>query len=82
MASRIHSFRLKPIWRLILSKHRSCHVDEGSILPFHYVVLLWRVGGRELVLDAFLLKKFLHLNVLKLKPMSLLIFLILNSNSF
>jgi hypothetical protein len=44
-----------------------CHIDERPILLLHYTVLLWCVGSRELMLDAFLLKIFLHLKILKFR---------------
>jgi hypothetical protein len=36
-------------------------------LPLHYTILLWRVGTRELMLDALLLKKAFNLRVLELR---------------
>jgi hypothetical protein len=67
MAGRIHSFRPKPLWRLVFSQHRSCHVDECPVLPLYYTILLWRVGSRELMLDAFLLKILLYLKILEFR---------------
>ena len=66
MARCIHGFQPKPFRCLVLSKHRPCHVDERPVIPLHYTILLWRVGSGELMLDAFLLKIFFHLNVLEL----------------
>jgi hypothetical protein len=57
----------KLLWRLVLSRHCSCHVDECPILPLHNTILLWSVGGGEFVLDAFLLNVLLYLKVLKLR---------------
>ena len=61
VASCVHSFRPKPLGRLELSKHCSRHVDKRPVLPLYHTVLLWCVGSEELVLDAFLLKKFFNL---------------------
>jgi hypothetical protein len=61
VADCVHSFRPKPLGRLELSKHRSCHVDKRHVLPLYYTVLLWCGGSGELVLDAFLLKKLFNL---------------------
>jgi hypothetical protein len=61
VAGCVHSFRPKPLERLELSKHRSRHVDKRPVLPLYHTVLLWCVGSGELVLDAFLLKKFFNL---------------------
>src|SRR5688572_33351871 len=61
VASCVHSFRPKPLGRLELFKHRSCHVDKRPVLPLYHTVLLWCVGSGELVLDAFLLKKLFNL---------------------
>jgi hypothetical protein len=44
----------------------SLHINECSVLPLHYTILLWSVGSGELMLDAFLLKIFLYLKILKL----------------
>jgi hypothetical protein len=68
MASCVHSFRPKPLGRLELSKHRPRHVDKRPVLPLYYTVLLWCIGSGELVLDAFLLKIFLNLQILELGP--------------
>jgi hypothetical protein len=51
----------KPIQSLVLIKHGPCHVKKSSILPLHYTILLWRVGRRELMLDALLLKEAFYL---------------------
>jgi hypothetical protein len=67
MSSRVHNFHPKLIWCLVLTKHCSCHVYERLILPLHHAILLRRVGGGELVIDAFLLEVFLHLKVLELR---------------
>jgi hypothetical protein len=67
MASRVYDFRPKLFRRLLFSQHRPCHVNECLVLPLHYTILLWRVGSGELMLDAFLLKIFLHLKIFELK---------------
>jgi hypothetical protein len=61
VADCVHGFRPKSLGRLELSKHRSRHVDKHHVLPLYHTVLLWCVGSRELVLDAFLLKKLFNL---------------------
>jgi hypothetical protein len=66
VASCVHNFRLKPLGRLELSKHHFCHVDKLHVLPLYHTVLLWCVGSGELMLDAFLLKVLLHLQILEL----------------
>src|SRR5688572_20532650 len=63
VASCVHSFRLKTLGRLELSKHRPCHVDKRRVLPLYHTVLLWCVGSGELVLDAFFFKVLLHLQI-------------------
>jgi hypothetical protein len=67
MASCIHSFRPKPLRRLVLSKHCSRHVNYCCIVSLYYTILLWCIGSGELMLDAFLLKIFFHLKVLELR---------------
>jgi hypothetical protein len=61
VAGCVHSFRPKPLGRLELSKHRSCHVNKRPVLPLYYTILLWCIGSGEFVLDAFLLKKLFDL---------------------
>jgi hypothetical protein len=68
VASRVHSFRPKPLGRLELPKHRPRHVYERHVLPLYHTILLRCVGGEELVLDSFLLKVLLHLKVLEFGP--------------
>jgi hypothetical protein len=68
VASRVHGFRPKALGGLELSKHCPRHVYKRPILPLYHTILLWCVGGRELVLDSFLLKILLHLKVLEFRP--------------
>jgi hypothetical protein len=68
MASCVHSFQPKTLGRLEFSKHRPRHIDERPVLPLYHTILLWCVGSGELVLDAFLLKILLHLQILELGP--------------
>jgi hypothetical protein len=68
MASCVHSFRPKPLGHLEFSKHRPRHVDKCPVLPLYHTVLLWCVGSGELMLDTFLLKILLHLQILELGP--------------
>jgi hypothetical protein len=63
VASCVDSFRPKPIQCLEFSMHRLRHVDECHVLPYHHTILLWCVGGRELVLDAFLPNILFNLKV-------------------
>jgi hypothetical protein len=70
MAGGIYDFRPKLLWRLIFSQHRPCYINEHLILSLHYTILLWSVGSGELMLDAFLLKIFLHLKILKFRSIA------------
>ena len=54
-----------------------CYIIRGGledmiggrpILPLYHTILLWCVGSREFVLDAFLLKILFHLQILELGP--------------
>src|SRR3954465_14321360 len=47
------------------SKHRSSHLDEGSVLPFNDAILLRSVWSRELMSDAHLIEEFLYARVLE-----------------
>src|SRR3954466_953895 len=51
--------------RVVFSKHRSSHLDEGSVLPFNDSILLRGVWSRELMSDAHLIEKFLYASVLE-----------------
>src|ERR1041385_8176149 len=51
--------------RVVFSKHRSSHLDEGSVLPFNDSILLRSVWSRELMSDAHLIEEFLYARVLE-----------------
>src|ERR1043165_7942465 len=51
--------------RLVFSKHRSSHLDEGPVLPFNDSILLRSVWSRELMSDAHLIEEFLYASVLE-----------------
>ena len=51
--------------RVVFSKHRSIHIDEGSVLPFNDSILLRSVWSRELMSDAHLIEEFLYASVLE-----------------
>jgi hypothetical protein len=67
MARCIYSFRPKLLRRYVLPKHCPRHVNEGPVLSLYYTILLWCVGSGELMLDAFFLKKFFYLKILKFR---------------
>src|ERR1041384_4115171 len=50
---------------VVFSKHRSSHLDEGSVLPFNDTILLRSVWRRELMSDAHLIEEFLYAGVLE-----------------
>src|SRR3954471_16746417 len=50
---------------VVLNKHSSSHLDEGSILPFNDAILLRSVWSRELMSDAHLIEEFLYASVLE-----------------
>ena len=50
---------------VVLSKHRSSHLDEGSVLPFNDSILLRSVWSQELMSDAHLIEEFLYARVLE-----------------
>src|SRR3954464_4998986 len=50
---------------VILNKHHSSHLDEGSVLPFNDTILLRSVWSRELMSDAHLIEEFLYARVLE-----------------
>src|ERR1043165_2669315 len=51
--------------RVVFSKHRSSHLDEGPVLPFNDSILLRSVWSRELMSDAHLIEEFLYTSVLE-----------------
>ena len=51
--------------RVVFSKHRSSHLDEGPVLPFNDSILLRSVWSRELMSDAHLIEEFLYADVLE-----------------
>src|SRR4051812_29333506 len=50
---------------VVLSKHRSSHLDEGSVLPFNDAILLRIVWSRELMSDAHIIEEFMYAGVLE-----------------
>ena len=50
---------------VVLSKHRSGHLDEGPVLPFNDTILLRSVWSRELMSDAHFIEEFLYAGVLE-----------------
>jgi hypothetical protein len=82
VAGGVNRLRPKLIQCLVFLKHGPRHIHKSSILSLHNTVLLRCVGRRELLLDALLLKKSFNLIILEFVPLSLLIFFILNLNSF
>jgi hypothetical protein len=82
VAGDVNRLRPKPVRCLVLIKHGPCHIQQSSIFSLHYTILLRGVGRRELMLDALLLKNPSICEFLNSVPLSLLIFLILNPNSF
>ena len=56
VACSINSFRPELPWSLVLIKHRSCHLNEGSVLALHDAILLRCVWSRELMCDAQCIK--------------------------
>ena len=51
--------------RVVFSKHRLSHLDEGSVLPFDDSILLRSIWSRELMSDARLIEEFLYTSVLE-----------------
>ena len=49
--------------RVVFSKHRSSHLDEGPVLPFDNTILLRSIWCGELMSDAHLIEEFLYASV-------------------
>jgi hypothetical protein len=56
--------------------------SSRPVLSLYHTVLLWCVGSGELVLDAFLLKIFINLQILELGPVVAPYLFTFSSNSF
>src|ERR1041384_2440796 len=54
--------------RVVFSKHRSSHLDEGSVLSFDDSILLRSIWSRELVSDSCLIEEFLYTSVFEFGP--------------
>jgi hypothetical protein len=65
VASGVNRLCPKLIRCIVFIKHGPCHIQNSSILPLYYTILLRCVRRRELMLDA-LLKKSFNLRVLEL----------------
>ena len=50
---------------VVLSKHRSIHLNEGPVLPFNDTILLRSVWRRELMSDAHIIEEPLYAGVLE-----------------
>ena len=50
---------------VVFSKHRSSHLDEGSVLDS---ILLRSIWSRELVSDSCLIEEFLYTSVFEFGP--------------
>ena len=49
--------------RVVFSKHRSSHLDEGLVLPFDDSILLRSIWSIKLMSDARLIEEFLYTSV-------------------
>src|SRR3954465_672115 len=65
VAGSVDCFSPPPKRSVVFSKHRSSHLDEGSVLPFKDAILLRSVWCRELMSDAHLIEEFLYARVLE-----------------
>jgi hypothetical protein len=66
MASRICGFRPKPL-RVLYSPSIVLAMSMSVMFFLYYTILLWHVGSKELMLDAFLLTILFHLKILELR---------------
>jgi hypothetical protein len=63
---RVDSFSPKVVRGLVLIKHCPCRLTEGHILSFGHPILLWSIGCRKFMVDAFLIKIAFNLSILEL----------------
>jgi hypothetical protein len=82
VAGGVNRLRPKLIRCLVLIKHGSCHIQISSILPLHYTILLRCVGEENSCLMPSSSRNPSIYEFLNSVPLSLLIFLIINLNSF
>jgi hypothetical protein len=53
MIRRVDCLHPKSIRSLVFIKHRSCHLDESTVLSFGHPILLRSIRGQKLILDVF-----------------------------
>src|SRR3954470_14750734 len=66
MTCSIDSFSPEPDRCLVLSKHRSGHLNKSSILPFNYTILLRCICSRELMRKTMIIKKIFNVSIFEL----------------
>ena len=65
VASSVNGFRTELSWSLILIKHRTCHLNHGSVLALHDAILLRCLWSRELMCDTQCIKLSVEAGVLE-----------------
>ena len=66
VACSVNGFRPELPWSLVLIKHRSSHLNKGSVLELHDAILLRCVRSRELMSDAQSIQIKIEAGVLEL----------------
>jgi hypothetical protein len=62
----VNSFDPKAVGGFVLIKHCPCRLNESHILSFGHPILLWSIGCKKFMLDAFMIKIIFNLSVLEL----------------
>jgi hypothetical protein len=57
IARGIHRFSPEPSWSPMLIKHRPSHLTQGSVFPFHNIILGRRIWTRKLVFKTQVMAK-------------------------
>jgi hypothetical protein len=56
------------VWCLVFIDHRPCSLNESLVLSLHNTILLWSIGNRNLMLDAFFIWVMWNTCVLEVCP--------------
>src|SRR3954468_20161413 len=65
MTCNIDSFCPEPDRCLVLSRHRSGHLNKSLILPFYYTILLRCICSREFMSETIGIKKVFDMSILE-----------------
>jgi hypothetical protein len=65
IVSHVDSFSPKGLTHIVLTQHRSFHVNQGSILPLNKAIRLQSVFGQELMSNSKFITQLINSSVLE-----------------